>query len=882
MNRKIGRAILNHADNDCWEKCFKLFRLDARYHNKDHLTPSIATPLQSPTKKKIWLHDVVEDSGDSLIHLCSFACCEEDMASERNKIFAMACFILLLKWEGLRVSQKVAADGGSPIHCALAAASSPSLSNNSDDEDNNTVSDESYHDDSDDDNDSFENNGKGKQSYKEGDIDPLLLYNEALSIVEENRDGFSSIKSQQLGHDVHVKQTLLSLLEAGADPNAPLSNIFYNNNRMDEDSENEAELSYARESIEQQWSPLVMIIVWIALRIRKPHLYGLKNETDNFDRNDISIRVLSILIDHGADSTYTVGGKNSHNYNNIKSEWLPIEFAAICLAGCKNVLNFTDESNSIKRQSVWKYVQSILTKGDRASNSSSAKLSSVQSFIVSILDNDVQTASSQLSSASQGLKSDKHPALFIVSEHFPLPEMMFGTSGASTESIATSTKLPNMTLLEMACMFQSLDSVQFLLGLLDQYQTEQSDIIVSEELCRNSILALFQKASFLNDRTSDLQTNVFYMNICDQIIEIYVKHCSKTQNLRQEFLDKLLLSTCAKSSFVSNLPKETESSSDTLLTLLLKLGADPNVDSLISEKESKVKDNQRPLHIIAGCRRDLQATQDIQQLLSIESASNEFKIQKIDVFIKNSNGLTPMQVALKYKNYRVAESLWNHSSSMQHFTCAKDDPSTSIDENLYTLGLTAIECQNIEMFRFSVNFLKNKGELMKNSSIERNEIQTYLGKLLLWIIDERSGGFGFGQKLKHQQDNGQTVTNVSLVETAVFEILSLGNMSPDNDILPYILQQEVSKKTVLHLILMGEKWCNVRNVLLPTLCRLAQVQSKLQIPSVNFLSLPCHKDFGEYTPLSLAHALQCEESINILLEYGADTTDFQDGQRANP
>ena len=148
-DRKLGKVLVKLADDDSWKACLHILqdrdkklkdnqRLSSR-NSHDHIVEFQEQKKES-YHKLAWL-SAVTDHGDSLIHLAAFAACEVTMPLEERR-FALECLNEIIKADFSCVN-RIAGDGGSPLHSALAAASSSLVDGQDDnfDSDNESESD---------------------------------------------------------------------------------------------------------------------------------------------------------------------------------------------------------------------------------------------------------------------------------------------------------------------------------------------------------------------------------------------------------------------------------------------------------------------------------------------------------------------------------------------------------------------------------------------------------------------------------------------------------------------------------------------------------------------------------------------------------------------
>jgi len=164
---------------------------------------------------------------------------------------------------------------------------------------------------------------------------------------------------------------------------------------------------------------------------------------------------------------------------------------------------------------------------------------------------------------------------------------------------------------------------------------------------------------------------------------------------------------------------------------------------------------------------------------------------------------------------------------------------------------------------------------------ERSTIEKVLAKLLLLAIDERSG-FGIHFSSLEQQTPNNELGPGSLQAAALHIILQQQTQSHLK--LSSWARDEITGNTPLHLLLRTDRGVSLRKSLIQPLCEImthAQSDASSSSPSMNRVSIPCVDKFGSYTPLHLACALNCDESIKTLIAFGADQT-LVDGNNKIP
>ena len=177
----------------------------------------------------------------------------------------------------------IASDGGSPLHCALSAASCST---------NEGVGRDDLSEDSESDEDEEEDEEDGSRRFS---LDEDFLIN-LVSEANETKEieSLSSRISNFTGGEITITAIKL-LLGHESDPNIPLANSGV----IEEDNEEELELAYSKESILQGYNPLMFCLQWI-------FLVSMSNHANPSAEHNLALPllVLNTLLDAGSDPSY--------------------------------------------------------------------------------------------------------------------------------------------------------------------------------------------------------------------------------------------------------------------------------------------------------------------------------------------------------------------------------------------------------------------------------------------------------------------------------------------------------------------------------------------------------------------------------------------------
>ncbi len=787
-------------------------------------------------------------SGDYLITLSAYAACEK-ATNTQTRINALKCLIFVLDRDFTAVN-KIAGDGGGALHCALAAAACfVETDHHDDDSDDDELvnGDQSFYSESEEssicdseyDDDDDESVGVKDEEY----LDELKTQAASdISITDNYYSEFANLSSENI-----ILLTIKLLLSYEADVNLPLANILNVTEKSDNSGSecDDIELAYAREAVLQQWTPLMFALQMVILATKLKE--SMKNEVLS-----MSILIVKLLLEAGADATYMIANKSYGNWNALDILATSSHILTRIDIGPKEVelinrlnqtsseaFTFIDQETNIiniediveEGMTVYDCLHSSLASELKDRN---IKLTALQQFTIAIMINDEKSALSVLEKTSRSEKIDevhllRKWRLVKYSTIFPL------------STVWDDKVFKTKTLLNIAFFCNAWCSIRLLIG------TDLSTL--SEVEIRNSIQCAFM--SYYDDACTN--RNRDQISILSALLGLEDSdgtiHCSFSKK-RQRVLDRLLIESCSKIAWAQNVTTST-------LTLLT-LGADPNITSIASE----IVDGLSPLHLVAGNYRGTYGVEKVDYLLGKRKEIDFLEIPKAvkncaNLYAKtNGSNELALHLALKKKNFHVARRLFEAMDDNIEI-----DPLMKWDiEMASLLGEAAIGCASEELFESAVNIMTNLSFECKESN--RRELSRSLGKLLLWAVDERSG---FGSKRSLHGDEIRSlklkkiVDAISEVQTKMCEI----SVSP-------WARDEISGHTPLHSILRNDRGSILRTTLLSPLCTIMLKDSSKVDLCTNFISLPCSGKFGLYTALHLACALGCEDSVKILLEYEAD------------
>jgi len=602
------------------------------------------------------------------------------------------------------------------------------------------------------------------------------------------------------------------LLQHGADPNKPMRNDI-----GDSDME-EMEFIYSRETIIEQWTPFTLCLIWAALASTKADLMTSE------DSLILPLTVLRNMLVNGADPSTPMGADSPSNGVELIASCSHCFTTRIrCDLLRTNGIEVQCHDETIKMSDCIQYILQQHAKTEVP------ELTKEQSFAASLIANDAETASKLL---SQEGDLDKWRSLPF-SEVLPMPQATWCASGARG----------SWTILSACVALMATSSVKFLLTLSSSALSETDAIqaievaFTNEGMAKDVMMNLFQIEC---DGESRRQAQ---REMCAAIVHsVYPSSDAQSAEKRQMFLDRLLLRASGNQWGDLN-----------AIEILLSLGADPDAESVAPMVQSSF----RPLHFVAANSKGKSGVAMAKALVNAGANVN----------VRDAQGESPMNMALKHGNSLVAEYLWETAGQNSSLISAG---------SAFEFGVAAIACQSLPMIQQSVASIKASVNDLGSAQAE-----AMLGRLLLACVDERSG-FKSGS-----ESNGTS----PLVE-AVFIIIGSNRSSGSNDyiidsqgseLLPTLERDDISKYTLLHSVLRNDRGRDVRVAVVKLLCDLAgkrKSRDSSDEAAVDWINLPCDPKFGSYTALHLACALGCEESIRTLLKFGADAKvqDYQGNQ----
>ena len=660
---------------------------------------------------------------------------------------------------------------------------------------------------------------------------------------------------------------ILLLLDHGADPNIPLGNVYairsssWNDGDQLEDEEDELELTFARESIIQQWTPLMFATQWIVIACIKclaPNEEKDKGEnykSISFRRLALSIVVLRLLIDFDADIGYMMAGQVIRDWNLVQvlaSVSHILRGVSICddtftnimgdlMAKCKGVLAIQHKNdisdsyiNNGDNISVGEFIHNLITPHD-------LDLSPVEEYSKAILAQDVTSMRTIIDNESASKSIDKKD-LRTRWNKLSIDEIL-----PSIQAAWAYSSLHGKTLLDVACTSSSIEVIELMMN-------GERDCI-SEEQIRQGIISVFEDLG-RRSKTGEDRTNIWASEyilgqqrakIC-AILQKFISESDTNEfNLRQRILDRLLLESCTRKEWTIHSPHST--------LILLTLGADPNVASILSE----TYDSLTPLHLVAGnCRGD-EGVKKVRWLLGQysdnETMDDAFifdkvgmeRFEKANLFaMTESSRELPINIALRKQNFVVAAALL-------HSTGEKWMATKWSHDDAILIGQLAIDQADITLLKQSLQIVVSSASSAEGATV-RN-IEKAVGGLLLKAIDERSG---FGRV----RPVSTAIANAMELISAVEEIVDSYNLKN----LASWARDEISGQNLLHLILRGDRERDFRISLLHPVCDLIMKSDEGE----KIISQRCADKFGGYSPLHLAVALECQESVRTLMNFNAE------------
>ena len=778
--------------------------------------------------------------GDYLVHCFSYACCEAGLEREK-RAFALLCLDWILRRD-FTAANIIASDGGSPLHCAISAAScTPSESGGDDDDDDN------------DDDDLSEDSESDEEEEDEGDnrafhVDESFL---AQLVSEANMKIIVGSLPSRIckfsSEDITITAIKLLLCHE-SDPNIPLAN----NGGMQKDDENEPELAYSKESILQGFNPLMFCLQWIFGVCMSNH------ENQSAQHLALPLLVLKTLLDAGSDPTYIsyvthrewnvleIVASSAHVLSRIDTD---IDTISRIKALDERSHSYLEKRSDFYHDGLHQIIS--LEKTHWANEGQSAydftvclikeridktiKLSKLQNFAVAISQNSVCNCKSIISELAVTDEKSKHDVVLEFrskrcTDVFPPLQVLYGNNIRSD----------SWTLLDLACSNLFLEIMRYLCG-------EQELTLEKEEL-KYAIKSVFESS----------QSSIFHLGndneICQKQEEclsvlLGMESCDdrgECSEENQRLLDSLLLESCTGNSWAMHASNSTE--------LLLRFNADPNSKSIART----IQDDLRSLHLVAGNCRGHDGVCRASSLLC----------HGADIHAKtSSHAKTALVIALEKKNALVAKLLWEELVGSQKSSLVNShqqqtiksvelgDLNWSID-HLSFLGEVSIECASLEMMHYTLDQISSMIASADSSVEETDKIQIVLGKLFLLIIDERSGFGKSHSSSKSCDDIVEIAKHFERMQTE-FNLTKVATWSRD----------EISGHTPAHLLLRSDRGLELRKRLLPLICIILTYQKRSSAPTDSLLMIPCATKFGSYTAVDLARALNCEESVQILSNY---------------
>ena len=826
-----------------------------------------------------------KSGGDYLVTLLAYVTGELG-AKLSDRRYALKCLKLVLERD-FTATNKVSSDGGAALHCVLAASSCGDTYNYSSD----GLEDDSDSDDGDDDDDDSD--------YYDSDDDDSNIDPKYLSEITEGANADLNVESYCQEYDCLSSEeialaAILLLLNNGADPNKPLGNVHglkandNNGDDGDQDDDEELELTFSRESIVQQWTPLMFVVQWVTMAC----ISSLNDDEDRSNDNTkvpLPIAVLRVLLDYNADMSYMMAGEK---YFNTKYDWNVLQVLAsvshilekLLIHGktlsttmvameetCISVLSISIEDRTFKsehnhtneeRESLYNFIAKLIDAKQR-----DLTLTPNELFATAILTNnapkaqliiDGQCRSTGLDSSAIKQKFSQTYLLDI------LPVIRASWGNASME---------RKTLFDIACSCFATDVLKIMIG-----DGKRGHKILSDQDIANGIVSAFedlgQRSISENLEQNNARINVNTRRVIDQQISLInlvlgecldIASCLERVSRRQRILDKLLTESCSGRAWTLYSPHAT--------LALLQLGADPNIESIVN----LVNDSLRPLHFVAGNCRGSAGVEKVQWLLghyqdtyenetkkqeNIESCDAKILERKANLRATSiSLNEMPIHIALRLRNYDVASKILDEMGDTWL------DLKWSFD-NAVLIGQVSIETSNVKLFKQALTIITNSAlrsitssttvledsEAVDSTTCKR-KVEKAIGGLLLKIMDERSG-FGKIRPLS---------TAVANINDAIKAVVLVQDQQKLTNLASWA-RDEISGHNIIHLILRGDRGELFRNTLLAPICELVANSEG----GDKLISQACAKKFGGYSPLHLAVALGDDSSINTLLHFNAD------------
>lgn len=270
------------------------------------------------------------------------------------------------------------------------------------------------------------------------------------------------------------------------------------------------------------------------------------------------------------------------------------------------------------------------------------------------------------------------------------------------------------------------------------------------------------------------------------------------------------------------------------------------------------------IHLVAGNCRGKNGVMKVNSLLESNPFNDASKSRWEILFGTHTNN-NPLHLSLRKRNFRVAIRLWE-----MQMQCSCDKETKHVFDSGWDiecatlLGEAAIDGSHIKLFQFAVNTIIASSSMGKPA--DKSIIEKALAKLLLWVVDERSG-FGINSSTLEQTRNTKDHTSLQAIAVG---IISQQQKQLHLSKLSLWAQDKITGHTPLHLLLRTDRGASLRRSLIQPLCKIMVNVPCEDTPSINLISMHCAEKFGSYTPLHLACALNCKESIKTLIAHGAD------------
>ncbi|GFH47897.1 predicted protein [Chaetoceros tenuissimus] len=756
--------------------------------------------------------NVRNDDGDYLIHLLAFSICEIDGDISRDeKLAGLKCLIKVLERDFTAVN-KIGEDGSSVLHCALASAS---VEVTEGDEEFDKMS-------SDCDSDSEEEDDDSVASFSSDDEDRAPIDRKYLKELEtEAKENMSMIHEycKELNDLTSYEMcfcVIYLLLKNGADPNVPLNNVFGIESEMND--EDEIELAFNREAIIQRWTPLMFVAQWnilAAIQVATKLKCSEEGTTNDYDiERAIAVPyvALKLLLEYGADRTYMMA-------NGVKN-WNLVQV----FASASHIFHRIP----IEKDKLEDSVESIRTKCAKvlsieekeAVKNSTQTFTTLDRVLMDISVKDDKGLSKCEVFAESLLKNNQEKMLELCSENdnsviqewllTNVDELMI-----IIQAVWGNSDLDGTTLFELATSCFSLESLQVILN---------DGNSLPDENIYDAIVAAFEyfgdRALSENDEESFESRREQQDLMVEFLLDIY-------ESDKQTLLDRLLIESCTVRNWTLFSPHATK--------IFLSLGADANVSTI----QDSIQDNLKPLHLIAANCRGQSGVDKINWILE--------KNPSIDIFPKTlSEQQTPLDIALAKENFDVAKSFLNKIDNDQW-----NELNLTLSQAI-TVGNVAVHDASVELLIQALDYI------LSFSSEYLSQTKMAIGKLALMIFDQRSG-FGKIKPLNLRIEKIQEALSLISQKQSEYDLSNLTSFVRD----------EISGYNILHYLLLSESsQVELRKGLLRSACEFMMESTTRG----SLISQKSASKFGLYTPLHMAVSLGCEESIRVLLDFGADVT----------